>query len=84
MTPSIKNAEAERLARELARITGESLTEAITQALRDRLARTTGRADDATLDRDLRAIQQRFGRLPVLEEGSDEELIGYDEDGLPS
>jgi antitoxin VapB len=36
MALSIKNPETERLARELARVTGESLTEAVTEALRDR------------------------------------------------
>ncbi|MQA92557.1 MAG: hypothetical protein GEU90_20435 [Gemmatimonas sp.] len=43
MPSSIMNPEAERLARELARITGESLTEAVTNALRDRLEREIGR-----------------------------------------
>lgn len=43
MALSIKNPETERLARELANVTGESLTEAVTQALRDRLVRETGR-----------------------------------------
>lgn len=84
MALSIKNPETERLARELARTTGESVTQAVTRALRDRLVRETGRADDATLERDLREIQERFQRLPVLETGTDEELIGYDEYGLPT
>lgn len=84
MPLSIKNPETERLARELAETTGESLTQAVTRALRDRLVRETGRANDATLERDLREIQERFRRLPVLEEGTDEELIGYDEHGLPA
>jgi hypothetical protein len=47
------------------------------------MLRETGRANDATLDADLRAIQERFMRLPVFETGTDEELIGYDEHGLP-
>jgi antitoxin VapB len=81
---SIKNPEADRLARELAQITGESLTDAVVRALRERLVRETGRNDDATLERDLREIRERFNKLPVLEEGTDEELIGYDEHGLPS
>ncbi|MDQ3522041.1 MAG: type II toxin-antitoxin system VapB family antitoxin [Gemmatimonadota bacterium] len=83
MALSIKNLETERLARELAQVTGESLTEAVTEALRQRMLRETGRANDATLDADLCAIQERFMRLPVLETGTDEELVGYDEHGLP-
>lgn len=84
MALSIKNPETERLARELARATGESLTQAVTRALRDRLVRETGRADDATLDDDLRAIQERFNRLPTLDDRTADEIIGYDEYGLPS
>ncbi len=83
MALSIKNLETERLARELAQVTGESLTEAVTEALRQRMLRETGRANDATLGADLRGIQERFMRLPVLETGTDEELVGYDEHGLP-
>jgi antitoxin VapB len=80
---SIKSPEADRLARELAQITGESLTEAVVRALRERLERER-RRERATLERDLREIQERIKKLPVLEEGTDEELIGYDEYGLPS
>ncbi len=85
MALSIKNPETERLARELARVTGESLTEAVTEALRARLVRETGRNED--MDRFLeriREIQDEVRRLPVLEAGTDEELLGYDEYGLPS
>ncbi|MCC7267340.1 MAG: type II toxin-antitoxin system VapB family antitoxin [Caulobacteraceae bacterium] len=39
MALSIKTAEADRLARELSRVTGETMTEAVTVALRERLAR---------------------------------------------
>ncbi|MCB9530155.1 MAG: type II toxin-antitoxin system VapB family antitoxin, partial [Myxococcales bacterium] len=39
MALSIKNDEADRLARELAALTGESLTEAVVVSLRERLAR---------------------------------------------
>jgi antitoxin VapB len=83
MALSIKNPEAERLARELARTTGESLTQAVTAALRERLVRETGR-DDATLERDLRQIQEEFKRLPVLDDRTPDEIIGYDEHGLPT
>jgi antitoxin VapB len=84
MALSIKNAEAERLARELARIRGESLTEAVTLALREQVVRETGRRDPARLLAAVREIQEEVARLPILEEGTDEELIGYDEYGLPT
>jgi antitoxin VapB len=84
MALSIKNPETERLARALARVTGETLTEAVTEALRERLVRSTGRRDPQRLLEAVREIQAEVARLPVLEKGSDEELIGYDESGLPS
>ena len=84
MALSIKNPEAERLARELARLTGESLTEAVTRALHDRLQRETGRGKDVALKDDVRRIQKRVARLPVLDPRTAEEIIGSGEDGLPA
>jgi antitoxin VapB len=47
MALSIKTAEADELARSLARLTGESMTEAVTTALRERLARERARRETA-------------------------------------
>jgi antitoxin VapB len=47
MALSIKTAEADELARALARLTGESMTDAVTVALRERLARVRARRDAA-------------------------------------
>ena len=83
MSLYIRNEEADRLARELAARTGETLTDAVTMALRERLERTW--AKPRTREEKLafvREIQERIAKLPVLEEGTDEELL-YDEDGLP-
>ena len=85
MALSIKNPETERLARELARITGESLTEAVTEALRDRLVREAGHKGDRHLVRaEIRRIREEFRRLPVLDDRTPDEIIGYDEFGLPT
>lgn len=84
MALSIKNSEAERLARELARVTGQSITEAVTQALRDRLVRESGRGRDPTLRDDIRRIQEEVASLPVLDDRTPDELVGYDEYGLPA
>jgi antitoxin VapB len=84
MALSIKNPEADRLARELAAITGESLSDAIVIALRERLARTAGRRRASSLQNDIKRIQERIARLPLLDRRSNEEIIGYDEHGLPS
>lgn len=85
MALSIKNPETERLARQLARTTGESLTQAVTEALRDRLVRETGHKGDLDqLREDIRRIQEEVARLPVLDDRTPDEIIGYDENGLPT
>jgi len=83
MSLYIRNAEADRLARQLTERTGETLTEAVVVALRERLERTPEKADEieARLAR-IRAIQDRVAAAPVLRDGSDEDLL-YDADGLP-
>jgi antitoxin VapB len=85
MALSIRDPETDRLARELAALTGESMTEAIRTALAERLARTrAAREDDlGHLMADVRAIQERVARLPVLDDRPDDEILGYDADGLP-
>ncbi|MEX0691617.1 MAG: type II toxin-antitoxin system VapB family antitoxin [Gemmatimonadales bacterium] len=83
MAISIKDPEADRLARALAKATGESLTEAIRHALAERLARHRAHVGRGLADQ-LRPIQERLARLPVLDPRSDDELLGYDERGLPT
>jgi antitoxin VapB len=86
MALSIRDPETDRLARELARLTGESMTGAIRAALEERLARERRRRE-ADIDRRrnaINAIVERFASLPVLDDRPDEEILGYDENGLPS
>lgn len=83
MALSIKDPEADRLARELAARTGETLTEAIVVALRERLARETGRTRAVPLSEELAAIRRRCADLPVLDPRSGDVVIGYDRHGLP-
>lgn len=85
MSLNIKNPATVALADELARRQGVSKTAAIHQALSERLHRL-GYAD-TTQDRllsELRAIRERVGRLPELDGRSDEEIVGYDENGIPN
>jgi antitoxin VapB len=83
MALSIKHPEADRLARELAAQTGESLTEAVINSLRERLARETRRTRAIPLREELQRIGERCAGLPVLDPRSPDELLGYDEQGLP-
>ncbi len=80
MVLSIKSTRADQLARELAALTGETITDAVEASLEARLElerrrrRPGGLAD----------IVERFAALPVLDERSDEQILGYDEHGLPA
>ena len=61
MALSIKTDEADRLARELTRLTGETMTEAVTAALRERLARERARREAAAdLPARLAALSRRL------------------------
>jgi antitoxin VapB len=80
---SIKDPNVDRLARQLADLTGESITEAIHVAIRDRLEREQRRRGK-TIDRArIDEIVARLAALPVVDDRSPDELIGYDEHGLP-
>lgn len=81
MALSIKSDRADRLARELADLTGESLTDAVINSLEQRLAEERrARRRHRSID----DLVERFHRLPVLDPRSADEIIGYDEHGLPS
>ena len=83
MAISIKDEETDRLARALAAATGETLTEAIRRALHERLERETRRAR-GRIAAEIRRIQERLARLPVQDGRSAEEILGCDDQGLPS
>ena len=78
---NIKDPEAHALAEELARIEGKSLTQVVKEALREKLDR--GRDQHAHLSDRLMEIGARCARLPVLDPRTPDEIIGYDEFGVP-
>ena len=79
---NIKNDEAHKLAAELAKLTGESLTSAVTLALRERLARERRRRTDRIAAR-LMKIGSQFAALADTGRSPDE-ILGYDDHGLPT
>lgn len=83
MALSIKDPETEKLARALAARTGETITVATRRAIEERLRRTGALTRKATLIEDMEAMQRRLKALPVLDARSPEDIIGYDENGLP-
>ncbi len=82
MALSIKSDEADRLARELVAETGESLTEAVVIALQERLVREHARRGPRMSVR-LRRLQSDVAKLPVLDPRAADEILGYDDNGLP-
>ena len=84
MTLNIKNPETHRLATELARLTGETLTQALTEALRERLERVSRQHQKAT-DVELMAIGRHCAaHLHTPATSVERATLLYDEQGLPS
>ena len=83
MALSIKTDEADRLARELAEATHETLTQAVTTALRERLERVRSEQRSEYEQRWQRLIDE-YQELPEADSRSADEIIGYDEHGLPT
>jgi antitoxin VapB len=84
MALNIKDEGADRLARELADETGESITTAVTVAVRERLERLRGAVPRERRRRELAEIARRSAARPVRDERSADEILVYDPDGLPS
>lgn len=84
MTLEIKDPEADDLAQELARTTGETVSQAVIIALRERLARTKAQQSQPQVEaEELLRIGRECAALPLLDERSPDEIIGYDQHGLP-
>jgi antitoxin VapB len=81
---NIKNPEADALAHELAAATGESLTEAVTEALRARLEAVRRRAAGAPLLAEVAQLQGFLRDLPDRDSRPPDALLGYDSYGLPA
>lgn len=85
MTLVINSPQIDKLARELSRTTGESVDEAIEKAIRERLDREKLRENspELLLERIL-AISGAFANLQIQDTRSPDEIIHYDDVGLPS
>lgn len=83
MALNIRNEETERLAAALVKLTGETKTEAVKRALSDRLARVQGDRVRRRLADDLDDIGRHCAQLPVRDTRRADEILGYDEHGVP-
>jgi antitoxin VapB len=83
MAMNIKSAEAEKLTRELAELTGESMTTAITEAVRERLDRVRQRRGTGLAKRMLEIGKDCAAHLKEPFRSADHGELLYDEKGLP-
>ena len=83
MALNIRNRTTEELAETLAGLTGETKTQAVTKALRDRLERIRRQRSGRSLAGELDDIALHCASLPVLDARRSDEILGYDENGLP-
>ncbi len=83
MALNIKDPETDRLARELAKATGETVTDAVRNAVKERLKRMP-RKGKRSLAEDLMEIGRHCAAAPEYDPRSADEILGYDENGLPT
>ena len=83
MPLNIKDSETHALAKRLASLTGESLTQAVKQAIEERLAQVEKSRRAVYLADELDRIALHCAGLPRRDRRSAEQIIAYDERGLP-
>lgn len=83
MSLTIRNPLIEKLARQIAAETGETLSDAIIHALEERLERLKGHNTAKDLADRIMKISLRCGALPDKDQRSADEILDYDERGLP-
>jgi len=83
MSLNIKDEETHRLARELARVTGESMTAAVDKAVRERLERVRGLKKGRLAERLLKIGRECATHLKEPYRSIDHGKMLYDEKGLP-
>ncbi len=83
MAINIRHPEVEELATALAKLTGETKTEAVRRSLKDRLTRLRRERTKRRLADELDGIARDCSALPVLDNRTADEILGYDEDGVP-
>ena len=83
MALNIRNRTTEELAATLADLTGEPKTEAVTRALRDRLVKVRRRGAGRDLCAELDETRH-CASLPIIDNREPDDILGYDENGLPT
>ncbi|WP_026931108.1 type II toxin-antitoxin system VapB family antitoxin [Glycomyces tenuis] len=84
MVLSVNSSAADQLARELVAVTGESLTEAVETAIRERLDRQAHGVRSRRVHRRLNALRAELRTLPVVDDRASDDIIGCGEEVLPA
>lgn len=84
MALNIRNRTTEELAATLADLTGETKTQAVTRALRDRLVKVRRRRAGRDVCAELDEIAQHCATLPIVDNREPDDILDYDEHGLPT
>lgn len=84
MALNIRNRTTEELAATLADLTGETKTQAVTRALRDRLVKIRRRGAGRDLCAELDEIARHCASLSIVDNRDPDDILGYDEHGLPA
>lgn len=82
MSLNIKDTATDKLAREVAELAGESITEAIRRALEERREKLKRHRRGRDLAREISDIGARCAALPDLDKRSADEILGYDKKGV--
>jgi antitoxin VapB len=83
MSLNIKNERTHKLVNQLAKLTGESKTEAVTKAVQERLDRVRGREVSDRVQRLLKIANDAASRIKEPFRSIDHAELLYDEKGLP-
>lgn len=83
MALNIKDPETDAIVRRLADLVDEPITVAVRKAVAERLEREERLRDDGRRRR-IRAIVDEIRALPVIDPREPDEILGYDENGLPT
>jgi len=83
MPLNIKDPATEKFVRELAAAAGESVTTAVRRAAEERLQRVRRQQSGRSLAAEILEIGKRCAALPDLDARTADEILGYDEYGLP-
>jgi len=84
MPISIKNEETEALARKLADLTGETITEAVRGAVSEKYERLRKLRSGRSLADEINEIAFRCASRPVISTMTADEILGYDDFGVPT